>query len=152
MDAGGSYASSYQATITNSILPLSIAPSGSGSNYNITVDISYSTFEYGEYLECPTVQKTHYSNVIAYSSTSAIEGSTSGCYDHVIAYPVQGTVPDGVIVADPMLVDPQHGDYHLKAGSPAIDAADTSIPDDHDYDGVARPQGVANDIGAFEYH
>jgi PKD repeat protein len=41
-------------------------------------------------------------------------------------------------------------DYHLQAGSPAIDAGvPTSALRDHD--GTPRPQGAAFDIGAFEY-
>lgn len=41
-------------------------------------------------------------------------------------------------------------DYHLSAGSLAIDAATISTID-HDYDGDARPTGVGRDVGADEY-
>ncbi|MBI2841221.1 MAG: IPT/TIG domain-containing protein [Acidobacteria bacterium] len=41
-------------------------------------------------------------------------------------------------------------DYHLKSGSPAIDrGVATSVSRDHD--GIARPQGAAFDVGAYEY-
>ncbi len=43
------------------------------------------------------------------------------------------------------------GNYHLKAGSPAIDAADRNYRISRDFDGVSRPQGPGYDIGAFEY-
>ncbi|MFA6435488.1 MAG: choice-of-anchor Q domain-containing protein, partial [Elusimicrobiales bacterium] len=43
------------------------------------------------------------------------------------------------------------GDYHLKAASPAIDAGTSQGAPADDYDGVARPQGSAFDIGAYEY-
>jgi parallel beta-helix repeat protein len=45
------------------------------------------------------------------------------------------------------------GDYHLKAGSPAIDAGSSSYnPPKTDSDGTPRPQGAGYDIGAYEYH
>ncbi len=53
------------------------------------------------------------------------------------------------IHADPQFVDPQNRDFHLKAGSPAIDAG---VPTNatRDFDGIQRPYGSAFDIGAFE--
>ncbi len=45
--------------------------------------------------------------------------------------------------------DAQPYDYHLKAGSIAIDAATTSTMD-HDFDGDARPKGAGRDVGADE--
>jgi hypothetical protein len=56
-----------------------------------------------------------------------------------------------LIISEPG--DPQ-GDYHLQAGSPAIDAGAANFggvdaPSD-DFDGDARPQGPAFDIGADE--
>lgn len=42
-------------------------------------------------------------------------------------------------------------DYHLLAGSEAIDAAVGGQPNDHDIDGDARPNGPAADVGADEY-
>ncbi|NVB85128.1 MAG: hypothetical protein HOV81_42575 [Kofleriaceae bacterium] len=41
-------------------------------------------------------------------------------------------------------------DYHLTAGSIAIDAATLSTVD-HDFDGQARPNGAGRDVGADEY-
>lgn len=45
--------------------------------------------------------------------------------------------------------DTQPYDYHLTAGSVAIDAATTATLD-HDFDGEARPKGGGRDVGADE--
>lgn len=43
------------------------------------------------------------------------------------------------------------GDFNLIVTSPAKDAASATYAPATDYDGVTRPQGAADDIGAFEY-
>ncbi|HEX9704672.1 MAG TPA: choice-of-anchor Q domain-containing protein, partial [Gemmatimonadales bacterium] len=43
------------------------------------------------------------------------------------------------------------GDFHLLAGSPAIDAGQTLAQVSLDFDGRARPRGAAYDIGAYEF-
>jgi hypothetical protein len=155
-----SSASMAQLQLTNSIFGgMSFPDTGS---HQITVDVSFSTLVYDSSgntdLVCPnpTVAgvAVHFSNVIAFSPIAGINPTPSvdGCFDHVISFPLFGTKFTGVTYVDPKLVDPAHGDYHLMPGSPAIDAADTTIPDDHDFDGTARPQGAGPDIGAFEFH
>lgn len=48
-------------------------------------------------------------------------------------------------------VDPDNRNYHLKAGSPAIDAGiDTDAPE-YDLDNMPRPQYAITDVGAYEY-
>jgi hypothetical protein len=42
-------------------------------------------------------------------------------------------------------------DFHLQAGSPAIDKAYAAIAPAIDYDGILRPQGAGYDIGAYEH-
>ncbi len=70
----------------------------------------------------------------------------------------QNTIGDGSldigsinIYQDPAFADPATGDYHLTAGSPAINAgvAVSSAVDDRD--GNPRPNCFKWDIGAFEY-
>jgi hypothetical protein len=51
---------------------------------------------------------------------------------------------------DPLLVDPASGDFHLRSGSPSIDAADPTSSNTIDFDGTLRPQGARDDLGAFE--
>ncbi len=74
-----------------------------------------------------------------------IIGNTSGC-----------TVTPGIgdqFDADPMLNTflSEQGYYPLLLGSPAIDTGDNSTCLNIDQRGVNRPQGIACDIGAYEY-
>jgi hypothetical protein len=52
---------------------------------------------------------------------------------------------------DPQFVDAAGGDLSLGAGSPAIDRGVTISAIRADVAGTSRPQGVAYDIGAYEY-
>ncbi|MBC8249170.1 MAG: right-handed parallel beta-helix repeat-containing protein [Anaerolineales bacterium] len=67
------------------------------------------------------------------------------------------SLPAGVVTdthnisLDPLFVDPANDDYHLRAGSPCIDAG-TDAGVMTDIDGDPRPMGVGVDIGADEYH
>lgn len=55
----------------------------------------------------------------------------------------------GTVTGDPKLASPATGDFHLTAGSAAIDTgkATSALTD---FDGNPRPQGAAFDIGAYE--
>jgi hypothetical protein len=55
-----------------------------------------------------------------------------------------------VVEGDPMFVSPLGGDFHLRSGSPAIDAGSSDDAPSDDFDGAPRPQGAGYDIGAFE--
>ncbi len=56
----------------------------------------------------------------------------------------------GNINIDPMFANAAQQDFHLKAGSPAKDAADPASTLPHDIDGDPRPQGPGRDVGADE--
>jgi len=68
------------------------------------------------------------------------------------------TAGPGTVEADPLFIDPPFGDYHVKPGSPAIDAGDDSAVPATDLDGNPitdlddnpRIQGAHVDIGAYE--
>jgi hypothetical protein len=56
----------------------------------------------------------------------------------------------GDITADPLFVNHSTRDYHVRAGSPAVDAADVLFSFSPDADGLLRPLGIGPDIGAYE--
>ena len=58
------------------------------------------------------------------------------------------------LVADPRFADAATGDYHLQAGSPAIDLGTTDVLGlglNTDLAGAVVPSGAAPDAGAYEY-
>ncbi len=65
--------------------------------------------------------------------------------------PTFGAITSGThhVTSDPLFVDPSAGNYHLRLGSPAIDAGlDAGVA--IDIDGQARPQNDGFDIGYDE--
>lgn len=55
------------------------------------------------------------------------------------------------ISSDPLFFDRGEGGFHLRFGSPCIDAGTSDGAPTIDLDGVARPQGDEVDIGAHEF-
>lgn len=55
--------------------------------------------------------------------------------------------------ANPLLIDPENGDFHIPSNSPAKDAGTNSADHgDYDLDGEARIYNIIVDAGADEYH
>ncbi len=91
-------------------------------------------------------------NNIVYSS---INVANYGTFSHAnnVYYMLNGasvgySLSSGEKSANPLFVG--SGNYHLQAGSPAINAG-LSLGYTLDFDGKAVPQGAAPDIGAYEY-
>jgi hypothetical protein len=138
------------------------------NNAAISLLLAYNTFYQdtgNRAFLCPdnvAASSVVYSNNIFYapgvmSVGGALQSApytTGGCTaDTNIEYPEPTPVGANAIILDPKLVDAPTGNFHLAAGSPAIDAAKVIANDATvDFDGTARPQGARNDIGAFEYH
>lgn len=80
---------------------------------------------------------------VSFTQWQAFSG---GQDSHSIVYQ-QGTVSAAV---DALFVNAAAGDFHLKPGSPAIDAGDATHAPEFDLYGHARPSGAGLDIGAFE--
>jgi hypothetical protein len=65
-----------------------------------------------------------------------------------------GELGDGILSRDPLFQSPAwgtQGDYHLQAGSPAIDAGTFLAAPLDDLAGAPRPYGKAWDMGAYEW-
>ena len=77
------------------------------------------------------------------------EGGDS-TFDYSCTFPLPPS-GEGNIAADPLLVDPIHGDVRLRSASPCIDAASPDIDHcDLDIYGHPRVQGEAPEMGAVE--
>jgi hypothetical protein len=97
------------------------------------------------YMRAPTTQ-------IMNTGGAGLVNDRNIYYNVAHSYPADsdhqyGTNP---IFTDPLMVNPPT-DFSLQATSPARDAANPAYAPTTDFLGVARPQGPAPDIGAYEY-
>ena len=144
-----------QVHVFNSVFvasSLTIPNSAGGMN-----DISFSTFV-NTTLNMTTATPIVTMNNNIHSGAAAGETNVmlgNAFVNHYAIMNPQATAPansDHVLLnVNPMFVNAANGDYHLAAGSPAIDAADPGATLAEDFDGTARPVGSARDLGAFEY-
>lgn len=127
------------------------------------VDVDHSTFvDQVRPIDCmvDTEGGNHgkrvYTNVLVVSThgQSSVAHGTPCELHYSLLFPQVDLEPNSdhmLLNMDPKLVDIAHGDYHLSAVSPAIDAADPTSMLPIDHDGHARPEGPRTDIGAFEF-
>ncbi len=161
IDGGGTIAiQDYSAvTITNSVVENQDPTRGT---FNImpptgAISVSFTTF-FNTQIKAPTVSSTcgFSNNIIDDQHVGAPADTITGTfctYTNNLIRPQSTQVGTGnVLNVDPKFVDPTNADYHLKMGSPAIDAASSGANDPDDFDGTPRPQGAGYDLGAFEYH
>jgi hypothetical protein len=118
-----------------------------------TSHIAHNTFVGGSGIKCSAASGAdwNFDSNIFYNVPKITAGG--GCqYQYSLSVPVTGLAGTGNITGDPMFHDANHGDFHLKPGSAAIDVANPAdVVTGHDFDGTPRPQGAHSDIGAFEY-
>ena len=95
----------------------------------------------------------NYGSVIGLGSTGTDVIVSNNYFARVGTYAPMNGVPDGagnVNGGNPMFVNASANDFHLRAGSPAIDNGVSLTGFGYDYDGAVRPEGAGWDIGAFE--
>jgi hypothetical protein len=93
----------------------------------------------------------------AYSMDSGLTGVETD-YNYVTGNPANGypsrntfSETHGINGGDPKFANLSNWDFHLQAGSPAINHGVTISNFNFDKDNILRPQGSAWDIGAYEY-
>jgi len=69
----------------------------------------------------------------------------------IAEYSTSGTIQSNNLTTDPKFVNAAGGNFRVQSASPSINAGTALAEVATDFDGVARPQGGAYDIGAFEY-
>ena len=128
-----------------------------GLDDNSSNSISFSTF-YNSKLAC--VRGTNQFQLSSNIFVNALPGAPidtvtgSGC-THAYSLVTPQTTSIGAtdkLNLDPLFAAPTTADFHLQPGSLAIDAANPTSTLGTDFDGIARPQGAARDMGAFEHH
>jgi hypothetical protein len=85
---------------------------------------------------------TEIRNNLFYLNTGGIQDDSSG---------LAGIIQDHNQTGDPSFVSPGAGNFQLQQGSPAIDAGIPIAQVTTDIRGLARLQGAAPDLGAYEY-
>src|SRR5208283_2421386 len=102
-----------------------------------------------------TPDSNHGSVLIAAKSVSGFESDYNVVVNNLVGltkWQALGFDLHSVIAAPAQLfVDPANNNYALKAGSPAIDGGVALPQVPTDILGVTRPQGLAYDIGAYEF-
>jgi hypothetical protein len=128
-----------------------------------TIDVQFSTFvNLVNPIDCTddttggrNAQRTYANSVFVNTNKQQVAAASSCTFHYDIMFPqfVVPTSSDNLLFnVDPKLADIANGDYHLLAGSRAIDAADPAATETLDYDGAKRPDGILRDLGAFEFH
>jgi hypothetical protein len=155
--AGGSL-SIEQSTVslssaTGAVMIAIDASAGNRLEFNTFYD-NIAQSGVGAAIQCSAGAFVARNNILYGNGTLASPQQIGGSCGHAYSIVLPGTLPPGPSnrAADPRFINPEAGDFHLGAGSPAIGASDpgsdlcgaASI----DFDGAPRVKPVA--IGAFQ--
>ncbi len=134
------------------------------TNARLFNNISYENMHYGIYVGIDSTDKSFVENNTVYKNngfgifvgdkaknTKVINNIAYLNKGGNIALRQQtGTTTANNLTTNPLFVNATAKDFHLKAGSPAIDTGATINFISDDFGGNARPQGSGHDIGAYE--
>jgi len=80
-------------------------------------------------------------------------GSTNGTFTFSDLEAASVVVGQGNLNDNPLFVDSSNANFHLQAGSPAINSGTSVSGVTTDLEGIiARPSGAGFDMGAFEFN
>jgi predicted outer membrane repeat protein len=153
---GGIYNESSSQLITNSLFYDNSASSGGGIyNNSSSPTIMNCTFARNgggiyNYYSSPNITNSIVWGNSSYQIDNNWASSPTVTYSDIEG----GYEGEGNIEADPLFEKdqpPGKPDFHLKAGSPAIDAGTADGAPDTDLDGNSRPNGQGYDMGAYEH-
>jgi len=127
------------------------------NNTLVETAVGSNTYDILDFIGTPASGAVIVRNNIFYvNQFQVISNTSSFTHDHNLYYFMQSQTQVGAPlgpgekIADPLFANLAGGDYHLQAGSPAIDAG-VDLGYHQDYAGQAVPAGSAPDIGAYEY-
>ncbi|HEX3474245.1 MAG TPA: right-handed parallel beta-helix repeat-containing protein [Kofleriaceae bacterium] len=108
----------------------------------------------GAAIQCSAGSFVARNNILFHNGALSTPQQIGGSCDHAYSIVQPGVLPPGPgnQSADPRFVDPDASDFHLRPGSPAIEASDPSSDlsgaTARDHDGVARARPAT--IGAYQ--
>ncbi|HIA12061.1 MAG TPA: T9SS type A sorting domain-containing protein [Flavobacteriales bacterium] len=93
---------------------------------------------------------TTLNNNLFYDPSGGVWNWDGITYSDIQSYQAASGQDSSSVFSGPQFIDPNNYDFHLLQSSPAIDAG-TDVGLSQDFDSIPVPQGIAADIGAFEY-
>lgn len=147
------FANGSLSSATGAVMIAIDASAGNRLEFNTFYD-NIAQSGVGAAIQCSAGAFVARNNILYGNGTLASPQQIGGSCGHAYSIVLPGTLPPGPSnrAADPRFINPEAGDFHLGAGSPAIGASDpgsdlcgaASI----DFDGAPRVKPVA--IGAFQ--